>query len=712
MKIIIFNKKLREIKNLAKKSSITYPDFFLTKKLANSVYNDIEGSNLISILAKKEITPKQYDFLLDLYVNNKESFNILKDMNLSLYDFDTLKELFIEDPNLLNVLIKYPNLIKKETIQFYSKDLLINNTTLLDKLNSISIEEVEPYINQLHKCPQNLEIFLNILIKKMEILKPFLENIDNPDINNIYSLYNIIEDEDLKNFLINNINNPQTIKFVQDVSNNLNNEIKEKYKKYHYYKNYFNELQRLSPESDKNIIKSFIIYKLKGMEINDAKNIMFKALLNLENADILIERFFDCKNDTNDFDAIKEQLALAIKLIDSPSEKDTLFSNFAEHYFSEDLFIDYNTAYNCIRNNQANLIKSNLTNINDVKNLNPTHYTYIDNNGNKIEKEIQVKVIDTPDFQVLIHGIAANKDTICKDVTNYEIGNKLISNPNVWQENATKGNPQISTSLFTGCLNPFSSDVILGFSTFPNKSLISTYSRDGATQMKESQEELIFKTENFTFVSYNILKKSFDYNEILIKRFNDGAPLLPDYIIIQSDELHTANHLTNAKRWAAYYDIPLVIIDKEKIGAIRKNNLNNLVNNIIASGIINDEGINVLKDQIKLTNWCFEYDKTNFVDPYIIVEQLQKNIPLNKENALNMLKLLKTFNYLKYSPEFETIYNGKENEISKFSPCNLYGKNNEEQIQIALQRQQLTKEYINKCKEIILANEQQIGYSK
>lgn len=104
--------------------------------------------------------------------------------------------------------------------------------------------------------------------------------------------------------------------------------------------------------------------------------------------------------------------------------------------------------------------------------------------------------------------------------------------------------------------------------------------------------------------------------------------------------------------------------------------------------------------------------KKNSVDPYAIIEQLQKNIPLNKENALNMLKLLKTFNYLKYSPEFETIYNGKENEISKFSPCNLYGKNNEEQIQIALQRQQLTKEYINKCKEIILANEQQIGYSK
>lgn len=106
MKIIIFNKKLREIKNLAKKSSITYPDFFLTKKLANSVYNDIEGAGLISILAKKEITPKQYDFLLDLYGNNKESFNILKDKNLNLYDFDALKELFIEDPNLLNVLIK------------------------------------------------------------------------------------------------------------------------------------------------------------------------------------------------------------------------------------------------------------------------------------------------------------------------------------------------------------------------------------------------------------------------------------------------------------------------------------------------------------------------------------------------------------------------------------------------------------------------------
>lgn len=699
MKIIIFNKKLREIKNLAKKSSITYPDFFLTKKLANSVYNDIEGARLISTLAKKEITPKQYDFLLDLYGNNKESFNILKDKNLNLYDFDALKELFIEDPNLLNVLIKYPNLTKKETIQFYGKDLLINNIALLDKLNSISIEEVRPYINKLHKCPPNLEIFLNILIEKNEILQPFLENIDNPDINNIYYLYNIIKDKTLKSFLISNINNPQIIKFVQDVSNNLKIKIEEDYKKY------FNELQKLSPESDKNIIKLFIIYQLKKMETDEAKYIMLKALLNLENAKYLKRFFLECKNDTNDFDAIKEQITVAINLIDNTSEKNTLFSNFAEHYFSEDLFIDYKTAYNCIRNNQAKLIKSNLTNINDLKNLTPTHYTYIDNNGNKIEKEIQVKVIDTPDFQVLIHGIANKQEN---SASNYEIGRMLINNPNIWQENVTKGNPQISTSLFTGRLNPFGSDVILGFSTFSNERLISTHLFDAATKMKESQEEENFKLETFSFNSYNglINNLNFKYNEILLKRYNDGTPLLPDYIIIQSNELHNDNHLTNAKRWAAYYNIPLVIIDKEKIGVIRKNNLNNLVNNIIASGIISDEVINLLKEQITLIDWCFQYKKENSVDPYVIIEQLQKNIPLNAENALNMLKLLNEFNYLQ--KDLNNIYSYQVSEEHKFIPYN----QKEKKIQIALQRQQLTKEYINKCKEIILANEQQIGYSK
>lgn len=98
--------------------------------------------------------------------------------------------------------------------------------------------------------------------------------------------------------------------------------------------------------------------------------------------------------------------------------------------------------------------------------------------------------------------------------------------------------------------------------------------------------------------------------------------------------------------------------------------------------------------------------KENSVDPYVIIEQLQKNIPLNAENALNMLKLLNEFNYLQ--KDYDNIYSYQVSEEHQFIPYN----QKEKKIQIALQRQQLTKEYINKCKEIILANEQQIGYSK
>ncbi len=704
MKKIIFNKTLREIGYTLKRRNIIFPDYVISKKLLKSIRTPNEGINIVTTLLKIQLTPEKFDFMLDLYVNDKELYEKLKGGKIDNYNIDDLKYVYTEYPDLLNILLEHPNLVKKEMVNFYGNEFLLANQDILSRLEQISVDEIKPYIDNLKKYPQNFEILLEI--KKQctgnSKLEKLYEHIDNPDLLKIYQIINGIKDKTLQGFLIDNIDNHKILEFGKQIIDNFNGQIDGNL---FYYKDYIAKLKELSPAGDINTIKQFIIYQLENISDDSlVRNIMLKALLNIERADDFQRLIF--KTVENDFMSreLREKVLLATKLLDEKLSKAELFHNFKQHYMTDDLNINYDEAYHCIRNYNSELIKSNLTNIDTLKEVMPLDYTFLDEQGNIKSKKITIKIIDDPNFHVLIHGIGHKDENNMNKITNYEIGNKLVNNPNLWQIYHESGNPQISTSLFNGCLNPFASEVILGFSHFSDERLISTYVNDGATKMKKSQKDIIAKKELFCFADYNMLEKSFAYNEVLLQRYKDGNPLLPDYIILQSDCL--ASQIEGAKKWAAFYDIPIVIIDKQKIGQIRKNNIVNLVNKIIIDEQLTDEDITQLQYEIRIANWCYKYDEKNYIDPYTIIRKLQNSISITQSNAIKMLELMESYNYVHYNSfNDEDISNAKVSDIEAFLlPHNSYARPyTVEEEQISVKRQQETAEYILKCKNVILA---------
>lgn len=702
MKKIIFNKTLREIRNTLKRENIIFPDYVISKKLLKSIRDSYEGIIIITNLLKYQLTPEKFDFMLDLYVNDKELYNKLMNYKIDNHNIDDLKYIYTEHHDLLNILFRHPILMKKEMVNFYGKEFLLANKDILSELEQISVDEIKPYIDNLKKYPQNFKILLEI--KKHHAFNPkfekLYEHFGNPDLLKIYQIINGIKDETLQGFLIDNIDNHKILEFGKQIIDNFNGKIDGNLL---YYNDYIAKLKELSSAGYNNTIKQFIIYQLENISdsrYGDAREIMLKALFNIESANDFQRLIL--KSTENDFLSreLKEKALLASKLLDEKLPKDELFHNFKQHFMTDDLNINYDDAYHCIRNYNSKLIKKDLTNIDALNEVTSLDYTFLDEQGNIKSKKITIKIIDDPNFHVLIHGIGHKEENNLNRVTNYKIGNKLVNNPNLWQIYHDSGNPHISTSLFNGCLNPFNTEVVLGFSNFSDERLISTYAGDGATNMKESQKDIITKEGIFCFADYNLLEKSFTYNEVLLQRYKDGNTLLPDYIILQSDCL--ASQMENAKKWAAFYDIPIVIIDKPKIGQLRKNNVVNLVNKIIIDGQLTDEDIKQLQYEIRIVNWCYKFDKKNLIDPYTIIRKLQNSISITQSNAIKMLKLMESYKYACYEPLYgEDISDARVSDIKVYMPYSRTLTGLEKSI--AVKRQQETAEYILKCKNVIFA---------
>lgn len=203
-----------------------------------------------------------------------------------------------------------------------------------------------------------------------------------------------------------------------------------------HYNDYMVKLKELSSAGYNNTIKQFIIYQLENFSdsrydsgYGGVRGIMLKALFNIESANDFQRLIL--KSTENDFLSreIKEKALLASKLLDEKLPKDELFRNFKQYFMADDLNINYDDAYHCIRNYNSKLIKKDLTNIDALNEAAPLDYTFLDEQGNIKSKKITIKIIDDPNFHVLIHGIGHKEENNLNRVTNYKIGNKLVNNP-------------------------------------------------------------------------------------------------------------------------------------------------------------------------------------------------------------------------------------------------------------------------------------------
>lgn len=709
MKKIIFNKTLRDIRRRLKQAKVEFPDYALNKKILKSIRSVEEGVQIIRSLSQCKLTPEKYDFMLELYQNDKNAYEKFQIGILDNCDIDEVKDIYSKHTKLFGVLLSYPWLLKKEVVDFYGDELLLANASYLDMLFDIPISEVKPYIDRLKANPKNFSVFFEVM-RQIGIhpeLKIILDHVDNENLPSVYTLFKMIQDNALKRFLIDNMDNLEVIEFCKKIINNSDGKLSVSL---FDYKEFIDYLKKISPHVDDFILKQFVICKLRDFsDISAVKLIMLKALLKQEHALDLQASILAVDSDDVIVQKIKKKILEATRLLDEKLSKEELFNNFTEHYLTGDLNIDYCEAYNCIRNFNSALLKKNLTRIDNLKEVRSFQCSGLDKDGNEVTKNIPVKVIDDPNFHVLVHGIGYKDKSV---VSNYEIANNLVDNPSLWVNNPEGGNPQISASLFNGYLQPFTSEVMLGFSQFSDERLIATYRSDAGTKMKRSQKEILSENKLFCFASYNELEKPYDYNEILLQRYKNGKTLLPDYILLQSDQLDDI-HLNRAKNWAAFYDVPIVIIDKVKIGEFRKNNVTNLINKMIAINQVTREDIKELQGEIKIVNWCFRYDKQNYIDPYTVIQALQNRINLTSSTAEVMLELMKDYGFVFYEPKVdETLLDVKASHEYAFLPPRFYsGVLTDEDRKLAVQRQQITSEYISRCKEIIFAQSQTFEHS-
>ena len=696
---IILNKRLRNIKALLKRDSITYPDFVLNNELLKHINNDMEGLNIIKAISNKEITEDYYNFLLGIYSDNKNTFNKLSN-HLTGYNLDDLKYVYSLSSELFNTLLDYPKLLKKEIVDFYGINLLLSNKNLLDELYDLPISEIEPYIDKLKSSPQNLSVFLDI--KNNYKMNPEMQTIynylDKPNLKEFFVIFKTIEDPLLRNYAIINYGNTDVLEFVKTINGKIS-------KISYDYKDYYNQIKKQASNISENIIKQFIVYVFRD-NYKNKKNIislLLQALLNNKNAFSLKYQVININSDNPEFNKEKEKILLAHKLMKLPEEE--LFANFEMHYFAEDLFVNYDIVFNTIRDYNANLMKEKLTNIDNLKVVDNMEYKYIDEFGNEITKTIPVKVIDDPDFRVLIHGIAPknrNRELSESDTNLY--GESLMNNPKLWYSLGPKvGNPQISVSYFHGCLNPFVSNLILGFTDFSNERLISSNPNDGATSMKKSIKDMLADNDNISFTSFENLDTSIHYNEVLLQRFYNDKPLIPNFIIL--DNIKKTESVESSKKWATYYNIPIVIIDKKAIGEKRKVYLNNLVNKIIENNCLTQDLLEELILEISRTLWCYRFDVENNIDVYAIIKKLIDNLSNTLENIVNIIKLLENFYFISnvYKniefPNENSILNYSVGPLDRFKPSNIKNEDNEVSKKIAEERQKEMSAYLEKFKE-------------
>ena len=226
-----------------------------------------------------------------------------------------------------------------------------------------------------------------------------------------------------------------------------------------------------------------------------------------------------------------------------------------------------------------------------VKELNDATFTLPEDfkivDGIKI---VDNDIIDLSEFSIVTHSITSSRKE--HGSPNGDLAVKLINHPELWKDPQVKGSTILSCKnihdyfstsgygISKNSINHQSGNIVLGFSNVENFIPYKVSGGDGITDMS-GKAKITQMGGNITSrpVSFfnNFLNRS-DQNETAFYRINEnGAKILPDFIIAFENYNNTrTNGITEPmKLWAKYYDIPIVIIDGNKV----YNNANSKLKN-------------------------------------------------------------------------------------------------------------------------------------
>lgn len=647
--MIIFNSSIRKLKKNLDLSNIKYKDFMFSKKILG-IKTYSEQFYFISRLSSfpflyNNLTKNMYNFLLNIYIKDTKLFDdIISFIEVNGYNFtddeidfcrlnvDILKSLIDIKKNDISLDVFNQNFINN-----WGKSVIEENYNIIPL---IKFKDVKEYINLIKENPNILKLLYSLIENNNQIfINEIIKLTNKTDINKIVKIINNLGDKYLKYMYLENYDNIEISNIISKIAyskmeaGDLRN-ISEKFqlsplllKKFNYYYNYYTigkPESKVDPFFQKMMLSLIIEHPIAFIDIiKDAKRINYSIPEN-------IEKFY------NIYNKIQNKAITNGEIIDLVYEEIFKKNNKNNSYF-----------LNWIKEFKSYEINKNLINVNDAKTNHYETYTYTDKLGNKIEKKIPIIIIDDPNFRLLIH-VVQKKNKI-SSTDNYRITEKLVDNPENWL-NITYGNPNISMSYCCKSFYTFSgsddgkSCVTLGFSNIDPKRLEATFSSDGGTSMYKTLEKEKFgafaginelETINGTYTSPN--NSYYKYNEILIERYINNQTIKPDYIFLEPG----TKYKELAYKWAAYFNIPIVELDRKKIKDCHNKLYNTYLNIINEKSIIEDyDIIQKIFEERALYNLYSEnyYDKYTFFDTfYNITKNLDFTISQNRNYILKLL---------------------------------------------------------------------------
>lgn len=709
MKIII-NPQLRKLRANLNQKHIKYQDFMLNKAILKVSFS--QQIILISHLQNLDISKEQFYFLLHVYENNNTLFYKITSLIRRDVIFGTKEmALYNENKDIYEILIdmKTENInldcLNQTFIDTWGKDIIIQNYDIMPLYN---LEKLKKHINIIQKNPTILRDIQPLLNSAGD--KKYIDRIINLsskiDIKEFISAFVKLKDLALKEYFIEY---PTDIELKTFISN-FNGEIPSGIPCY----NFIHDLMEITKVSY-DFTKKLLYYKL--LKINDLEHIEAGAYQILFNTspynvraayDLLKEAISNDYPIPDNFKYLYEFYAATEK---HSMSKDEIMEKIHESIYSSSQGFNFDEVFTWAKNFKSWQISKNIINPQKESINRYEEYSHYDENNNLIKEQIPIIKIDNPNFEALVHCIyKKNKDTSL----HYELTEKLVDNPKLW-ETTTTGNPNISMSYLWKLVKTFgeSNGVLLGFSKISPERLEGTFVRDAATPTNRlaDDESLNFcDHENLKnlYETYGV-KQFYDYNEILTKRYCDGKVNKPDYVIVVSGTSDMRS-MDTAKKWAAYFEIPIVEIDGKKLREYHFSEYHRILDSIKRKHYIDDfSEFQKLYDEITLIKGfsnLYDYTVPTIFEAFY---ELTQNIDL--DNFENMQIISQLLQDIKERLPHHWFYVGYS--LRKVNKNNKYDY---EDLRVTDEKLEQIKAYAdfieNKCEQVLKTDELSFSQEK
>lgn len=662
MKIIV-NPQLRKLKKLLEKDNIKYDDFMLNKKLLR--FDDDTQYHIIYSLQYINVNKEQFNFLLiifndnenlfyklvtlighdveigqkqiELYFQNKDIYELLVDIKINNIDIDSLNQLFVDMWGL--------NVIKE-------------NYDIIDKF---TYDEVKEYIDIIKSNPSVLRYLLPLLLSPSYnkiYLQQVLKLSNKTNIKDVVNNLIALNDDYLKKCYLDNYNDEELKTFCQLIISKYNGSIPVRNDEI-----FINELIKETKIS-KTLAKKICYYHLLQLKSSEGIKMGALSIIFDTNFPLLFDVYGILVEANNKGypipDGLKEFYEFYDDLVHRKKTTEELINKAHDSIYNSSINFDFNEAIKWVKQFKCWELNKDVISV-EGKNIDYyEQYVYVDENGHEVVKQIPVIRIDNPNFRAIIHKVLyKNKDD---SPANYELTEKLIDNPILW-ETTKGGNPNISMSYLYKQIGTFGGidGVYLGFSKMEPERLLATFSADAATPMDRSVSDKIIEFcphEHLEGINGVYGNKGCGYNELLMKRYYNNEVAKPDYIMVISGVAYTPS-IELAKKWAAYFGIPIVEIDGKKIKEYHINEYQTILNNIKEKHYIQDYSIirSLYEELALIEGYRGKGEKFSGPTLYETFYVITQNIDINTfENAQYINELLRNLEHAKSEDWFVIDY--------------------------------------------------------